>query len=991
MIVKDESHVIEESLEKLCDKINFDYWVISDTGSSDNTPELIKNFFEKKKIKGELYFDAWRDFGHNRSLAIERAFDKTDYLLVFDADDEIEGDLILPELIHDGYQLKIGRKHEYTYDRTLLVNNRKRWKFVGVLHEIIQCQDPNHIIVMMPGDYCVVSGRKGSRNKDPNKYYKDGIILEKAFLDAITNNEHIAVRYCFYCANSFFDAHHYEKAIDWYKRYLKIGNWNQEKYVSCRNMYTAHERLNKKEEGFFYLMEAFSYDRERMECLWPLVAHYSQQSQHDIIWNLYNIVKDFYENKYLSYDFSHKLFYDASKGDLHVPYFVIIAALNLKKYDTAIKMYEIIFTKKSVHFAEDTIKYILHNFQFCLESIQDNKKYFSELFEEYLSFLKQHNFLLDDYMDYITKYQIFFKNTAIYLKNAQNKPNLLFLTGFLNTRWNYTYCMNNALGGSETAAALLSKQLSRDYNVYIVGDVNEESVDGMHYVNNGNLKQLINTVSFETTIISRFLIYLETIEKIKTHHVYIWAHDFELVPNGTNLAANQLLEKYNQRINGCICLTSWHKKLFEQQYPILKNKIHIINNGISADLFNDININNKVKNQFIFTSRSERGLFRLLELWGDITKKIPDARLVISSYKDFPTDNDDKKIEEMIKNYSNVEHYGKLNKKDLYDLMEKSEYWFYPCTYPETSCITAMEMMMSKVICIYYPLAGLIDTIGNNGIIVKQNNEIETIEKTVNLSKEDKEKICTNGMQYVKTCTWNNRGDTWKKLILNIDPLKMHLLNLYNSESNIPPKPHMDYLAKMKNDGAEPDIIYDIGACTVGWTKGAKNFWSNAKYILFDGFEDVEFLYKKENYDYNIGILSEEDNKEVKWYENKTIPTGNSYYKENNNEVFPEDNYKVRMTETLNTVVNKRKFPLPDLVKIDVQGCEKDIIIGGKNIIKHAKHLIVEMQHADYNKNAPKFNEVIPVIESMGFELVTQLFCNNGPDGDYHFINKSKV
>ena len=41
MIVKDESHVIEKTLKNLCDNIPFSYWVISDTGSSDNTIELI--------------------------------------------------------------------------------------------------------------------------------------------------------------------------------------------------------------------------------------------------------------------------------------------------------------------------------------------------------------------------------------------------------------------------------------------------------------------------------------------------------------------------------------------------------------------------------------------------------------------------------------------------------------------------------------------------------------------------------------------------------------------------------------------------------------------------------------------------------------------------------------------------------------------------------------------------------------------------------------
>ena len=45
MIVKDESQIIVKTLTNLCVKINFDYWVICDTGSSDNTKELIQEFF----------------------------------------------------------------------------------------------------------------------------------------------------------------------------------------------------------------------------------------------------------------------------------------------------------------------------------------------------------------------------------------------------------------------------------------------------------------------------------------------------------------------------------------------------------------------------------------------------------------------------------------------------------------------------------------------------------------------------------------------------------------------------------------------------------------------------------------------------------------------------------------------------------------------------------------------------------------------------------
>jgi glycosyltransferase involved in cell wall biosynthesis len=79
MIVKNESHIIEKTLENLCAYINFTFWVICDTGSVDNTVEIILNFFNKKNIPGEVLFNEWRDFGHNPTLALNAACNKTDY------------------------------------------------------------------------------------------------------------------------------------------------------------------------------------------------------------------------------------------------------------------------------------------------------------------------------------------------------------------------------------------------------------------------------------------------------------------------------------------------------------------------------------------------------------------------------------------------------------------------------------------------------------------------------------------------------------------------------------------------------------------------------------------------------------------------------------------------------------------------------------------------------------------------------------------------
>ena len=202
------------------------------------------------------------------------------------------------------------------------------------------------------------------------------------------------------------------------------------------------------------------------------------------------------------------------------------------------------------------------------------------------------------------------------------------------------------------------------------------------------------------------------------------------------------------------------------------------------------------------------------------------------------------------------------------------------------------------------------------------------------------------------------------------------------------PGAHVDYLRKLKDGGFEPGVIYDIGACVLHWTREAKRLWPDATYVLFDAFADAEVLYRESGDAYSIGVLSDR-RKVVKWYENASLPGGNSYFREANDAVFPAHGYTERMTTTLDDQVSIRGFPLPDLVKIDVQGCERDVVAGGVRTLRHAEHLIVEMQHVDYNLGAPHADVTLPYIEqALGVRCVAPLFCNNGPDGDYGFTNK---
>jgi glycosyltransferase involved in cell wall biosynthesis len=772
MIVKDESHIIKGTLEMLCSKINFDYWVICDTGSTDNTPQIITDFFKQKKIKGELHHEKWVDFASNRTSALEKAFKKTDLLFIFDADDEIHGNFCVPnEVSFDEYHIKFGSAHGTSYTRVLLINNKKRFKYFSVIHEFISCQEPNSKTCVIDGDYYVVSGRSGSRNSDPNKYLKDALVLEKAHAEALVTKDPLYLRYAFYCANSYRDCGRHEEAIKWYKITLSQENWPQEKYMSCLSIYDCYSSIQQREAGFFYLVKAFSYDLERVECLYPLLVHYCCENQNQVAYGYYLNVKEFFETKYLTTSMTNKLFINLDKPNFFVPYYMVLIADKVKDFACVIRMYEIVFTKKQQMFETWYVKNFLYNMQFFFAHAKDKK--FIKMANEYIRFLKNngvplHTFdFLKDYgkygieIDYIFNFEVKRDYQKFSKDKCKASKNILFYTGFAEFDWNYSYICTNALGGSEKAVAYLSKNFPGEYKIYVTGAVKPEKFDNITYVNLRDMPNLLNKTPFHTIICSRYIAFLEMFKEVSFYQYYIWAHDTHLIHYGCELQDVEIVTKWSKHIDGCVCQTQWHADEYIKKYPELNGKIHTINNGIITSGFSDKNV--KQPNKFIYSSRTERGLVIVLALWPQILKQIPDAQLVISTYTKFPGNPEEERVKCIIDQYpDNIKHLGQLNTAQLYKEMSSAEYWLYPSIYPETSCITALEMLMSEVICLYYPFAGLPYTMKEYGIQINRGNELE---KLFSLTSEQKAEMRTKGRQYAESCSWENRGQEWSKLL----------------------------------------------------------------------------------------------------------------------------------------------------------------------------------------------------------------------------------
>lgn len=282
MIVKDEKPVITRCLATV--KPLIDYWVIVDTGSTDGTQNIIKEYM--KDIPGELHERPWVDFAHNRNLALDLAKNKGDYLLIIDADEMLEyaPNFTLPPLDAGAYNFTLLRG-SLEYQLPTLIQESLNWRWHGVLHEYLA--SAKHATGGHLQGVFRTTKSDGNRSQDPEKYKKDAALLEKGVKDE-PNNE----RYVFYLAQSYRDAGEYTLAIQNYEKRVAMQKWPEEVFYSLWQIARLKEFLGKDpkeiEESYY---KAYLYRPTRAEPLYDLARYYRSTDRNDKAYQITSVGK----------------------------------------------------------------------------------------------------------------------------------------------------------------------------------------------------------------------------------------------------------------------------------------------------------------------------------------------------------------------------------------------------------------------------------------------------------------------------------------------------------------------------------------------------------------------------------------------------------------------------------------------------------------------------------------------------------------------------
>lgn len=244
MIVKNESHVILRCLDSV--KAIIDYVLVEDTGSTDGTQEIIREWLRAHNIAGDVIEEPWRDFAYNRShvMAALREVQSVDYALVIDADDEmvlepgVDLNVFKRDLQHDFYDVQI-RTGGTVFQRAQLCSNKLPFCYKGVLHEYLE--SPAGTTRGRAVGLQIHSGRTGARSKNPQKYEDDAATLEAAL--KTETDPFLIARYTFYLAQSCRDCGEDMLALANYLKRAELGFWTEEVYVSLYQAAKLKEKL----------------------------------------------------------------------------------------------------------------------------------------------------------------------------------------------------------------------------------------------------------------------------------------------------------------------------------------------------------------------------------------------------------------------------------------------------------------------------------------------------------------------------------------------------------------------------------------------------------------------------------------------------------------------------------------------------------------------------------------------------------------------------
>jgi glycosyltransferase involved in cell wall biosynthesis len=272
LMIKNEEKILKRCLDAVKDLV--DCFCIFDTGSTDSTCEIAKEYLNKNI--GCLNQEPFRDFGYSRTQSFLTAqtyirdtlkWDLSGvYGILLDADMMfVQGTLKQQNLTEPGYKI-IQLNGNLEYYNARIIRMDVPWKCLGVTHEYWDGPCNTNL----GKEVCYIDDRNDGGCKH-DKFERDQRLLEEGLSKEPTN-----VRYMFYLAQTLKCIGKFKESIEMYKKRIEAGGWVEEVWYSYYMIAECYLNLKDITEFENWSQKAFIYRSHRSEPLLKLAKFFRE-------------------------------------------------------------------------------------------------------------------------------------------------------------------------------------------------------------------------------------------------------------------------------------------------------------------------------------------------------------------------------------------------------------------------------------------------------------------------------------------------------------------------------------------------------------------------------------------------------------------------------------------------------------------------------------------------------------------------------------------
>ena len=634
-----------------------------------------------KKYKAKVSHFEWvNDFAKARNFNFAQA--TGEFVFWCDADDCVKGAEHLPKVIE---KMKEGAIDcgvmFYLYDfnngdctvkhlKTRIVKNDGCVEWVGKVHE--DFKNNREIESTFIKEIEILHLTSGERAKVNAKRNLE--IAKQSLVDEPSD-----ARNYYLMGNAHWGLGNVEKAIEWFKKFVKVSGSDEEKYQ-------AYMVLGEIAEDRDYFFKGMELRPIYPEAYFKLGASLGKDRRFEQALNFFEI------GLQLPKPDMTKIVHNPRDYDYNPLMHMMDIYLETGEYQKAMKILdelkrlfpkdkEIVQKAKVFNDVFEITKKVEKATSDILQ-IKDKgklKRYFDKMDAD----VRQHPKMCAAY-------------NASFVKETSSGKDLVYYCSYTSKVWNPDIAMKDGIGGSEEAVINLSKGLAKDWNVTVYCNCGTAKVyDGVQYKPfwewNPKDKQ-------DATILWRHPKPVDI--KINSDKIYLDLHDV--------LPKEEFTPERLAKIDKIFVKSQAHRKLFPN---VPDEKIAIIPNGVSPELFEE-----KVeKNPYLIlnTSSPDRHLDATLDIFEELIKR-SDKPWKLAWYYGWEVfsgvQSENKEMmqwkDKMTERFNLLVAEGRaeggfmINHKEIARKYLEAGVFCYPTEFMEIFCISSLKAQLAGCICI---------------------------------------------------------------------------------------------------------------------------------------------------------------------------------------------------------------------------------------------------------------------------------------------------